>query len=84
MNRIITTFFICLTLFLIGGQYSSLNAQQILVSPQPLYFGITPDGRDTDRDMVIRNISGEALNISQITFQGTNASEFSIAIIRVV
>ena len=77
MKRI-SGIFIGLILFLLSTQYSLLYAQQITVSPQPLYFGITPDGRDTFRQMVVRNTSGETLNISQITIQGTNSGEFSI------
>ncbi|UCE07940.1 MAG: T9SS type A sorting domain-containing protein, partial [bacterium] len=78
MKKITIIFFIYFTFLLIGGQHSLLNAQQVTVSPQPLYFGITPEERDTYRYMVIRNTSSEALNISSIIFQGTNASDFSV------
>jgi len=78
MKKIITGFFFCFLVFLLSGNYSLLTAQQITVSPQPLYLGITPDGRDTYRYMVVRNTSAEALNISQIAIQGANAGEFSI------
>jgi len=50
---------------------------EVVISPQPLYFGHIPEGHAATRELIISNIGGEALNISSLNIEGNNAGLFS-------
>ena len=50
---------------------------EVVISPQPLYFGHIPEGHSATRELIISNIGGEALNISSLNIEGNNAGLFS-------
>jgi hypothetical protein len=51
---------------------------ELVISPQPLYFGHIPAGHSASRELIIRNNGGAALNISNLTIEGNNAALFSL------
>jgi hypothetical protein len=51
---------------------------ELVISPQPLYFGYIPSGHSASRELIIRNNGGGALLIPNLTIEGTNADLFSL------
>lgn len=51
---------------------------ELVISPQPLYFGHIPSGHSASRELIIRNNGGAALHIPNLTIEGTNAALFSL------
>jgi hypothetical protein len=51
---------------------------ELVISPQPLYFGQIPTGHSTSREIIFSNIGGAALLIPNLTIEGNNANFFSL------
>jgi uncharacterized delta-60 repeat protein len=78
MKRFFTGFSVCFFFALFFFLYKNVNAQLTSISPKPVYFGQIPQSKSTDRALIVRNISTETLNISQIVIQGTDAADFTV------
>ncbi len=53
-------------------------APQLLLSPQPLYFGNIPDGSSATRELLIYNLGTSDANISNVSIQGEHSSFFTL------
>lgn len=53
-------------------------APQLLLSPQPLYFGNIPDGSSATRELLIYNLGTSDANISNVSIQGEHRSFFTL------
>ena len=78
MNQLKRNFAICLCVMLIPILATDSFPQTINISPKTLYFGKIPEGKEAVRDLLIFNISIQALKINKVRIQGTDASLFSL------
>ncbi len=88
MNKwLLCSFFLMVILFS-NGFTGDMNRQakalipgpQLLISPQPLYFGQIPDGKIADRDLLIYNNGNQDLTVTKIEIQGVNQVNFTLLI----
>jgi len=57
---------------------SGVFSQTINITPQTLYFGKIPEGKQAVRDLLIYNIGAQSLNITNFRVEGIDASRFKI------
>lgn len=55
-----------------------LNAQSLIITPRPAYFGKIPVGSESSGEVSIYNISNSSVTISRILILGSSSSRFSI------
>ncbi len=58
---------------------SEVFSQTINITPNLLYFGKIPEGKQAIRDILIYNIGSNTLNITNLRIEGTNATCFKMA-----
>ena len=59
--------------------FSSLvNAQDLLLSPSPLYMGKIPVGSSSERQIILYNITINPITVSSMTIEGTDESLFAL------
>ncbi len=64
--------------FILIGVAFSLNAQELLLSPSPLYMGKIPVGSSSERQILLYNITAGPITVSSITIDGTDQSLFTV------
>ncbi|MDW7679756.1 MAG: choice-of-anchor D domain-containing protein, partial [bacterium] len=57
---------------------SDVFSQTINITPNLLYFGKIPEGKQAIRDILIYNIGSNTLNITNLRIEGTNATCFKM------
>jgi len=67
----------CLLIIIFLIWVSSVFPQQLLISPESLYLGHIPEGKETIRGILLYNTSMNNLDISNLMIQGTDATNFS-------
>jgi hypothetical protein len=53
-------------------------AQDLVISPSPLYLGKIPIGSISEREIIIFNTSVSSININSISISGSGASKFTV------
>lgn len=71
LNKLILVLFIFLFC-------SSISAQNVIISPSPLYMGKIPIGSTAEREVTIFNTTVNQVTVNSISISGTNAARFTI------
>jgi len=58
--------------------FSLLKAQDLVISPSPLYLGKIPTGSSSEREVVIFNMTINQVTVNSISVTGPDASRFTI------
>jgi len=67
-----------LNLLILTILLTNISMPQITIAPKPVYFGTTPTGIPSEREIIVYNMTSSNINITNIIIKDGSSSKFSL------